>query len=386
MATTFKSKLTSPSILGSLPFLWIIFFCCLSVNSAAQFNKPASSDTAKKVTFAAIPIINYNSTFGFMGGAMGAMYYKLNKQDTISPSSSTMLFGMYSTSKTYFAMGLQQMYFNEDKWRAKFGIGRGDIFFQYFQGLPSMGNFGAYNEDGIWVDFKTTMNFLLLEVSRLVIKDLYVGVETMINKANTDYDITNPATGENFTSTAQMNSVGYTLLYDSRNNVNNPTKGFFIQYKNRFVREAFGASENFNRFEIAANNFWDIGNNHKSILVSRVFANISAGDVPFEGENVVGRDDIRGYSEGKYRGNQVYTIQAEWRQKVYKKLGMVGFLGVASAVNQINEIPKSELLPGGGVGIRYLMIPGEKINVGFDVGVGKEDWSLTFRIGETFGR
>lgn len=380
------SKFIPQKIFTFLPFLWLIFFCNLSVDSVAQFKKSASNDTTKKVTFAAIPIINYNSTFGLMGGAMGAMYYKLNKKDTISPSSSTMLMGMYSTSKTYFALAMQQMYFNEDKWRAKFGIGRGDIFFQYFQGLPSLGNFGAYNEEGVWINYNTTMNFLLLDVSRLVIKNLYVGAEVLLNKANTEYDFPDSETGENITSVAQMNSLGYTLLYDSRDHVNHPTKGFFIQYKNRFIREALGASDNFNRFEIAANNFWDLNKNGNSVLVSRVFANISSGDVPFEGENVVGRDDIRGYSEGKYRGNQVYALQAELRQNVYKKFGMVGFLGIASAVDQMNEIPKSELLPGAGIGIRYLMIPSEKINVGFDVGVGKDDWSLTFRIGETFGR
>lgn len=369
-----------------LPLLCLVLFFNFPGVANAQLNKAATNDTTKKVTFAAIPIINYSSSIGLIGGAMGAMYYKINRNDTISPSSSTMLFGMYSTSKTYMAMALQQIYFNEDKWRAKFGIGRGDIFFQYFQGLPEMGNSGAYNEDGIWIDFNTTMNFLLLDVSRLVINNLYVGLEAFYNEASTTYNVTNPETGEDFTTLAQMNSLGYTLLYDSRNNVSQPSKGFFIQYKNRFVREAFGATENFDRFEIAANNYWDINDNSKSILVSRIFANISAGDVPFEGENVVGRDDLRGYSKGKYRGNQVYAIQAELRQNIYKKFGMVGFVGVATAVDQAHEIPTSELLPGVGVGIRYLMIASEKINVGLDVGVGKDDWSLTFRIGETFGR
>jgi len=44
------------------------------------------------------------------------------------------------------------------------------------------------------------------------------------------------------------------------------------------------------------------------------------------------------------------------------------------------------MLPSVGFGVRYLMIGKEKINIGVDVGFGRDDWSLAFRIGETFGR
>ncbi len=50
--------------------------------------------------------------------------------------------------------------------------------------------------------------------------------------------------------------------------------------------------------------------------------------------------------------------------------GMEGFPGVASAVNIFSDIFSSTLLPGGGVGVRYKLIPSMKVNVGADVGVG----------------
>jgi len=64
---------------------------------------------------------------------------------------------------------------------------------------------------------------------------------------------------------------------------------------------------------------------------------------------------------------------------------MVGFGGVATAVNSLNEISFNGLLPAVGVGIRYMAVPSEKINVGIDIAKGKDDWGLYFRIGETFG-
>ena len=50
------------------------------------------------------------------------------------------------------------------------------------------------------------------------------------------------------------------------------------------------------------------------------------------------------------------------------------------------DIKNAEILPGGGVGVRYMMIPKERINIGIDVAAGKGDWGLYFRIGESFGR
>ena len=114
--------------------------------------------------------------------------------------------------------------------------------------------------------------------------------------------------------------------------------------------------------------------------------NVAAGDVPFEGQTVVGGDDIRGYSQGRYRADQVYTLQAEYRWNFYKRWGLVGFAGIASAVEKFSEIPDKELLPGVGVGIRFRMLPAHKINIGIDGAVGKDDYSITFRIGESFGR
>jgi len=104
-----------------------------------------------------------------------------------------------------------------------------------------------------------------------------------------------------------------------------------------------------------------------------------------EGQFVVGRDDIRGYTNGKHRANQVYDIQAEYRWNFYKKWGAVAFGGIATAVDKPNEITWDGILPAAGVGIRYKAVPTEDINIGIDVAVGKDDWGIYFRIGEAFG-
>jgi outer membrane protein assembly factor BamA len=165
----------------------------------------------------------------------------------------------------------------------------------------------------------------------------------------------------------------------------NPYHGYNLTFKTNFYRKWFKSDNNFTNYKFTYNHYYTL-KDENTILATRLNAVISSGDVPFQGKNVVGQDDIRGYSSGKYRDNQVYALQAEYRWRFYKRFGMVGFAGIASAVEKVSDIFESELLPGAGVGIRYLMIPKERINIGIDVAKGKGDWGLYFRIGESFGR
>jgi len=58
---------------------------------------------------------------------------------------------------------------------------------------------------------------------------------------------------------------------------------------------------------------------------------------------------------------------------------------VLTAIESFFNLDKAPFLPGGGVGIRYMAIPKERINVGMDFVLGKDDWGIYFRIEESFG-
>jgi outer membrane protein assembly factor BamA len=161
----------------------------------------------------------------------------------------------------------------------------------------------------------------------------------------------------------------------------------FLNFKNQFYRGWIGSDYEFEKYIVTYNQFFKLSkNNDKQVLAIRASLNIADGDVPFEGQTVVGGEDIRGYSQGQYRNDQVYALQAEYRWNFYKRWGMVAFAGVASAVEKFADIPDNDILPGIGGGIRFKMLPNEKINIGIDGAKGKGDYSITFRIGEAFGR
>src|SRR6188768_2983402 len=76
-----------------------------------------STKTKKQKTgFAAIPMINYNRTQGIVVGALVSGFYKINKADTTSPSSSTGIIGMYTAQKSYAFITYSQLFFAQDRW------------------------------------------------------------------------------------------------------------------------------------------------------------------------------------------------------------------------------------------------------------------------------
>ena len=359
----------------------LIFFVCFALIGSLVYSQSEDYETednkkTKKLKIAAIPYLNYSRTIEFSFGLITAGFYKLNSKDTISPSSSTTLAGIYSTSKSYIALAAQQFYFAEDRWRVKLsgGIGNGNL--QFYQNFYSGGTF---------IDYSTEVEFLMAEVARRVATDFYVGFSGGIANARTEFDLDLPITDRRPVIDIPINYVGTFIQSDSRNNVNYPNIGHNIMASFKTSGEWLGSESNFNQLELSFDLYKPL-KSERNIFLARYYSISSFGDVPFVGQNTVGGDNIRGYSEGRYRDDELYSIQAEYRHKFESKFGMVFFGGFATVVPEIGEIFEHDLLPGIGTGLRYRLLEKEKINIGLDVAVGKKDWSLSFRISDAFAR
>jgi outer membrane protein assembly factor BamA len=174
-------------------------------------------------------------------------------------------------------------------------------------------------------------------------------------------------------------------MFDSRDNVQNPSNGWFSNARFNLFDEAFGSAAEYTKMDLDASHYLHLSKakDHR-VLAYKASLSSALGSVPFEAQTVVGGQVLRGYSKGEYRGDQVYSLQAEYRWNFYKKWGTVFFAGVATPVNKTESWQADDLLPGIGAGIRYMMIPDIRINVGFDTALGKDDYGVYFRIGEYF--
>lgn len=334
-------------------------------------------DSTKRLGVAAIPIIDYDPTFSLNLGAVAQAFYTLNPEDTVSPVSSTGVFGLYTFNGTFFLGAFQKFHLAEDRWRVLIAGGLGSVNFQYWQDLPFVG--------GTFIGFNTEATFGAVRVERMVADHLYAGVSGVYATTRTAFDLPEWIPDSLRSEEITMHNYGYQLSYDRRDHQYNPYEGYHLTFKHSIFPEWLNGGPAFHSFTIIYNHYFPI-RSERHILATRFRGDISAGEVPFTGQHVVGQDDIRGYTSGKYRDNQVYALQAEYRWNFYRKFGAVGFFGLATATETLGSLTENELLPGGGIGFRYQMIPGERINVGVDVAFGKEDWGIYFRIGEAFGR
>lgn len=319
----------------------------------------------KNFDLAGIPIASYNTSYGAIVGANTMAFFNINKTDTISPASVVGLGGGYSQNKSLFATAFVQLYFKEDTWRTAAAFGVGSINFQYFEDIDE-------TSDGDFVDFNTVHGFVYFKGLRKITGRLYGGAFIKFQRSNTTFK-----NGADSSQNVHMNGIGPTVSYDTRSDVYYPRSGVYASISFLFNPSWMGSDSVFNSIRTFVNWYHTI--NKKDVFATRISVFSSVGDVPFSGQHTVGGRDIRGYTDGKYRGEQEYSAQAEYRWNFYKRWGAVGFFGVAFV-----EKPSSGALPGGGIGIRFKIIRSRDINIGIDGALGKDDSGIYFRIGEAF--
>lgn len=345
--------------------LFLFVFAAHSQGLPGGGGNNSKLDSTKNFSFMAVPYLNYSRSIGASIGAVPMALYKLNKYDTISPASMTGLVGMYTTNNTWFAMFFQKFYIKEDTWRVTAAGGLGSVNFQFY--LDPIGGFVGYN---------TGVDFLYLDVQRKVVNDLYAGVHYTLIGARSKLD------SIGFETDTKLNGIGIISALDKRDDVYYPRGGSLSDFKWSSFPSYIGNETVSNKIELDHNQYIAMSDN--DVLAFRAKGGFGIGDLAFEQQFIIGQEDIRGYSQGKYRANNMAAIQGEYRYNFKNRFGLVGFFGLATVWDAVNEEHNGELLPGGGAGFRINIFPEYHMNVGMDAAVGKDDWGIYFKIGESF--
>ncbi|WCT11909.1 BamA/TamA family outer membrane protein [Mucilaginibacter jinjuensis] len=352
--------------------LWLLCFtfCYTCVFCQTRTDSlPNPKKEEKKVELRVMPYLSYNRNLKAMVGAIPMMMYKLNGKDTVSPKSLSGMTGIYTTNNSYFVSLFNKWYFAEDRWRLKLFALTGNKNSQFFVDdidVPDFYNYGT----------KTTV--ISVGVQRKIIKALYGGLSYTYAHYNTVYqDSIAPA------STSHTNGLVLNLLYDTRNTVYYPTKGDKINVGWTTYPTWFGNAVEANKVSLEYDKYFPARANH-DVFAARLLGKFGLGNISFEQQVTLGNNDIRGYSEGKYRGDGLMDIQGEYRFNFGKKMGLVGFAGLATIYGSDTPSFNWKLYPGVGVGYRYNAFKSSKFNVGLDGAVGKGDYGIYFRIGEAF--
>lgn len=362
----------------SLGLIALVLFANMAFaqfNLGGGFGKPDTSNKALKL--AAFPYVNYDRTQELMYGAVGMGMFRFNREDTLSPKSMAGIMAIGTTTQTWGVLGFGSLHWKQDQWRAMIVGGYFSFNFQtYWKPLP--------NFNGTYLRYNTGYTLLYGKILRNVFKPekkskLYVGTHAMYANANTTFYVKErPLEAE----PTHLNNTGIDAEFDSRNDVYFPSKGVYIESNWMWYADWLQNEQAFNKINLSINQY--IRLNKRVIQASRFHTAFGVGDVPFEGQEIIGQRDIRGYSLGKQRGAQLFSLQTETRIHIWKRFSAVAFAGVATAANQPEDYNWDNLWPGAGAGLRVLVMEKEHLNIGLDVATGKHDWSMSFTIGESF--
>jgi outer membrane protein insertion porin family len=198
-------------------------------------------------------------------------------------------------------------------------------------------------------------------------------------------------------------SLGPSLMYDTRNNMLNPTDGIYssIGYKESYAIS--GDSDSFGKFTAGAKKYFPIGKK-STIVVGGRFGSVSHGDLPeFAAFRLGGTNTMRGFSEGDVGNGEGFLMaSAELRtpvpfmekitsMKFFNNIRTAFFLDAGTIfqdtlTNQLYNRPGHGIAAG--TGLRFL-IPGVgpiRVDYGYpltSIG-GDKKGRFTFGFGDTF--
>lgn len=336
-------------------------------------NKPK---TYKKFDFSIIGGPHYSTDTKLGLGLVAAGLYRTNIGDTIMPPSNVSLFGDITTVGFYL-LGIQGNHlFPNDRYRLDYTL--------YFFSFPSsywgigydMGNDGSNCTQMKRWQAQMKSSFLI-QLS----KCLYMGPMLAYDFVSAK-KVENPELLDGLPLRTSSLGVGFSLVYDSRDVLTCPTKGYYVNISQSFRPQFIGNKQAFHTTDIrfcGYNKIWKGG-----VLAYEARGMFNFGETPWSMMATLGNSySMRGYYEGRYRDKHKLDTQIELRQHVWRRNGIVLWVGAGTIFDKFNSIRMNKILPNFGIGYRWEFK--KNVNVRLDYGFGKNGQKgFIFNINEAF--
>lgn len=209
-----------------------------------------------------------------------------------------------------------------------------------------------------------------------------------INYSLRDFEENSFYTSNNITGIKGGLSTGLTFSidYDSRNSNEYPTKGMHFSFENSLYDKAFYSDYNFSKHKISFKYFNDLGKDF--ILANQLSLNTIKGKAPFYQLNKLG-ENLRAYNDNRFNDNHLISFKTELRNFPFNsgfisRFGWVIFTEAGQVSDKLNGFTTGDFKYSTGAGIRFALVPSEKINLRLDFGFGGDGLAVGFMAREDF--
>ncbi len=358
-----------------LQILLLFLFGSLFVPANAQDMDSIRLNKKQRLLAKIIPVAGYAPETRFLLGVGGLGTFKLYKDSATNYSLVAAAVAYTQNKQDYFYMPYQ-LYTKHNKY--------------YIEGQADYYNFSYYYW-GIGTERTAkelyNVRFPKLEVNayRKISSGFYAGIDYYLeDDVITGYDPNGVLQyGEIPGSKGSLSSgIGLDALYDTRDSIYFPTRGWCIKAQSYFNNTSIGASCNYGKIITDVSFYHQLAK--PFILALNEHTQLTWGNVPFDQMALVGGSKFeRGYYIGYYRDDVLTYFQAEARIHMFWRLGFdafgsIGLLGNYSVFPESNSPIFAE-----GIGLRYNCDIRQHVNLRLDVGYG-QDIEFYFEIQEAF--
>jgi hypothetical protein len=340
------------------------------------FNDSNKNKKHKRFDFSVIGGPHYASDTKFGLGLVAAGLYRTDPNDSILPPSNVSLYGDVS-SVGFYMLGVRGNHIApKGRYRIDYHL--------YFYSFPSdfwgigyeMGDNDANKSDMKRWQAQAEVSFLFR-----VADNFYIGP-----MASYDYvigkHIEHPELLQGMDQHTWNVGAGVSLVYDNRDNLTNPHRGICLNINQMFRPRFLGNDYAFSTTAFRFDAYQRLGKG--TVLAEDIGANLNFGN-PSWGmmAELGGTHSMRGYYEGRYRDKHSLEATVELRQHVWKRNGIVVWVGAGTIFPKFSALRSKQILPNAGVGYRWEFK--KNVNVRLDYGFGKSGQSgFLFNINEAF--
>ena len=340
------------------------------------FNDSNKNKKHKRFDFSVIGGPHYASDTKFGLGLVAAGLYRTDPNDSILPPSNVSLYGDVS-SVGFYMLGVRG---NHIAPKGRYRIDYHLYFYSFpadFWGIGyEMGDNDANKSDMKRWQAQAEVSFLFR-----VADNFYIGP-----MASYDYvigkHIERPELLQGMDQHTWNVGAGVSLVYDNRDNLTNPHRGIYLNINQMFRPKFMGNDYAFSTTAFRFDAYQQLGKG--TVLAEDIGANLNFGN-PSWGmmAELGGTHSMRGYYEGRYRDKHSLEATVELRQHVWKRNGIVVWVGAGTIFPKFSALRSKQILPNAGVGYRWEFK--KNVNVRLDYGFGKSGQSgFLFNINEAF--
>jgi outer membrane protein assembly factor BamA len=159
--------------------------------------------------------------------------------------------------------------------------------------------------------------------------------------------------------------LGLVVSIDRRDNQFSPSKGFYFDMSNIVNYSLKDNNFKFNAFSIDARKYNEVG---KHIFAHQFLLTNLEGDVPLlEKTRLGGSNMMRGVFQGRYRDNNMWVLQSEYRYGLSRLFKLVYFASAGSTSPEFSDLLNEKVHLSSGVGLRLLLNKSKKIYARTDI-------------------